>query len=232
VRTPIIDSGKDTAGADDAARHGPPGGTVFVVDDDGAVRDSLQVLLEANGFQVAAYGSSQAFLDWILASYDPEMTACVLMDMRMPGIDGLELQSRLTAASIDLPVIVVTGWGTVPMAVQAVKAGATDVIEKPLREDVILQRVRDALESCQRTRHEAGLGRLATARLALLTPREREVLAHLVQGEPNKVIAHALSISPRTVEVHRARVMEKMQVRSLSHLIRLALAAGVGAESA
>jgi two-component system, LuxR family, response regulator FixJ len=194
-----------------------PRETVFIVDDDDAVRDSLQVLLESAGITVEAFASPTAFL----GSSAPERPGCLLVDVRMPEMDGIELQEALTAANRRLPVIVMTGHADVPLAVRAMKAGAVDFIEKPFEDEVIIETVRRALELRPAANPEI------TQRLASLTPREREVLEGLVAGRANKVIAFDLDISPRTVEIHRARVMEKMQARSLSQLVRIALEAGI-----
>ena len=195
---------------------------VFVVDDDDAVRDSLSLLLETSGHRVRAFASAQNLLD----ALTPEARGCIIADVRMPRMDGLELQERLAARRIGLPVIIMTGHGDVPIAVRAMKAGAVDFIEKPFAEEPLLETVRLALVQSERDRRRSGEPS-AEERLAQLTTREREVLEAMVAGHPNKVIAHLLQISPRTVEIHRARVMEKTGARSLSHLVRLALQAGV-----
>lgn len=197
--------------------------TVFVVDDDEAVRDSLGALLESAGFEVESFGSGADFLDRL----DPKRGGCIVLDVRMPGLSGLEIQEKLTEKRIALPVIIITGHGDVPIAVQAIKAGAIDFIEKPFGDDVILESVGRALEQGRRNKRDASSAVEIEARMARLTPREREVLGQLVIGNPNKIIAYELGISPRTVEIHRARVIEKMEARSLSHLVRLAITAGV-----
>ena len=200
-----------------------PAGTVIVVDDDEAVRDSLQTMLEAEGFEVLAYGSGRQLLE---ASGLPRR-GCLLLDVRMPDMDGLELQRLLVARDVALPVIIMTGHGDVPVAVQAMKAGAADFIEKPFTAESIVAAIRHAIEHGKRNRSASDLDGAIMARIDTLTPREREVLEKLVVGRPNKVIAFELDISPRTVEIHRARVMEKMQADNLSHLVRLVLAAGL-----
>ena len=200
--------------------------TVFVVDDDEAVRDSLKVLLESSGLAVATFGSGQDFLDCL----DSARSGCVILDVRMPGLSGLELQGMLAESKDTIPVIIITGHGDLPMAVQAMKAGAVDFIEKPVDPDVLLESVRVALARSKKTIDDTSfLGDLHD-RLARLTPRERDVLEQLVVGNLNKIIAHELGISPRTVEVHRARVFEKMEAKNLSHLVRLAIAAGIAPE--
>ena len=194
---------------------------VHVVDDDEAVRDSLSLLLEAAGLSVRTYDSATAFLKAL-----PNLAAgCVLTDVRMPELDGLELQRRLTELCIRLPVIVMSGHGDVPIAVEAVKAGAADFLEKPFDDAQLLAAVSGALATSQRRREEEAATAGIAKRLASLTPREREVLDKLVAGQPNKTIAYDLGSSPRTVEVHRARVMEKMGVRSLPELVRMTIAA-------
>ncbi|HSK38543.1 MAG TPA: response regulator FixJ [Arenibaculum sp.] len=196
--------------------------TVFIVDDDEAVRDSLDMLLEASGFTVETFASPTDFL----ASDAPQRPGCLIVDIRMPEMSGLEVQEQLNQAGHTLPVIVITGHGDVPLAVRAMKSGAVDFVEKPFDEETILNAVRNALES-MRPRGTPACPPELLSRLAVLTPREREVLEGLVAGRPNKVIAHDLSISPRTVEIHRARVMEKMRADSLPHLVRMAIEAGV-----
>ncbi len=198
--------------------------TIFVVDDDDAVRDSLTALIEAAGFAAQAYPSAEAFLD----AGQPERGACLVTDVRMPGMSGLALHEQLAARGAGLAVIVMTGHGDVAMAVRAMKAGAVDFLEKPFAPEALIESVRRAL-ALGRARQDAGTQSAeARARILRLTPREREVLQHLVAGRPNKVIAHQMRISPRTVEIHRAKVMDKMEARSLSELVRLALAGGVG----
>lgn len=200
--------------------------TVFIVDDDEAVRDSLGALVESAGLASETYASGAAFL----AAVGAERAGCVLLDVQMPGLGGLEIQRRLAAGHATLRVIVVTGHGDVPLAVKAMKAGAFDFVEKPFDDEGLLDCIRRAIAETERHRSSetaaAGLEGLSQ-----LTPRERDVLHQLIVGNPNKLIAYELGISPRTVEVHRARVMEKMQARNLSHLVRLALAAGLDPES-
>jgi two-component system response regulator FixJ len=198
--------------------------TIFIVDDDEAIRDSLQLLLRVAGFaQTDAYESSRRFLD----AAKPQPGDCLLLDVRMPDMDGLELQAELNRRAIRLPVIVMTGHGDVPIAVRAMKAGAVDFIEKPFTDDLLIDSVRRALALSAETLRVSEEVSETLRRIETLTAREREVLGGMVAGHPNKVIAHDLGISPRTVEIHRARVMEKMDARSLSALVRMALASGL-----
>ena len=200
-----------------------PEAKVFVVDDDDAVRDSLDALLTALGHDVELFPSGTAFLD----ACDTIGKGCVLLDIRMPRMDGMEVQERLHARRPDLPVIMITGHGDVSMAVRAMKSGAVDFVEKPLREEILRQSIEAALQTARESHIQQSRETAARASIGRLTPREREVLEHLVAGRANKVIAQALDCSPRTVEIHRARIMEKMAARSLPHLVRLALAAGI-----
>lgn len=196
---------------------------VFVVDDDGVVRDSLRALLESAGHQVADYESADAFLE----NVSPTTVGCLVTDIRMPGMDGLALQQELIKREIKMPVIVITGHGDVTLAVRAMKAGALDFIEKPFDDETLLASIRRGTDVAEKAQEHASLVNATTENLASLTARERQVLDLLIVGHANKVIAHELSISPRTVEVHRGRVMEKMGARNLSDLVRFALAAGV-----
>jgi len=193
---------------------------VFVVDDDAGIRDSMRLLLEVAGFKVRCFSSARHFL-----ADDRPKLGCLIADVRMPDMSGLELQVEVTRRHIDLPVIIITGHGDVPLAVQAMKAGAIDFLEKPFDEDVMLNSVRRAIEIGSQARNRAAESKLAKDLLCSLTPRERSVLDRLVQGRPNKIVAHELGISPRTVEIHRAHIMTKMEASSLSDLVRLVLAA-------
>jgi two-component system response regulator FixJ len=195
----------------------------YIVDDDEAVRDSLSVLLESKGYAVRSFGSAPEFL-----TAAPSLpVGCLIADIRMPEMDGLELQQHLIDRSLQFPLIVITGHGDVPLAVRAMKAGAVDFIEKPFASEAILTSVEAALSRLSTPGEEDPAKATAAAKLALLSSREVQVLQGLLAGLPNKSIAYDLAISPRTVEIHRARVMDKMGARSLSELIRLALAAGV-----
>jgi two-component system, LuxR family, response regulator FixJ len=198
---------------------------VVVIDDDEAVLDSLQALLAAEGLMALTFNSARAFLD----DHQRGPPACLVTDVRMPDMDGLELLAALKRRGPLPPVIVITGHGDVPMAVRAMKLGARDFIEKPFDPGVLVAGIREALAA---TPERRGVEPQISRRLAALTPREREVLEQLVMGRPNKAIARALGISPRTVEIHRARVMEKMQAGSLSQLVRMAFVAGLDPDAA
>lgn len=196
--------------------------TIFVVDDDSAVRDALKLLLRSVGQAVETYGSAQEFLD----GYSEDRPGCLVLDIRMPGMSGLELQQRLNERHSILPIIFITGHGDVPMAVEAMQAGAVDFIQKPFRDQDLIDRINQALEKDSSNRAALGERNDIRRRLETLTPREREVLDLVVHGKANKVIAGDLNLSQRTVEIHRARVMEKMQASSLAHLVRMVLEVG------
>jgi two-component system, LuxR family, response regulator FixJ len=205
------------------ARTMPADGVIYVVDDDEAVRDSLAVMLETKGYPVRSFATATEFL----AAAPTLRPGCLVSDVRMPQMDGLELQQRLSERALSFPLIVITGHGDIPLAVRTMKAGALDFIEKPFTTEVILNSVAAALRHIAARAEPDAATAAATARLATLTPRERQVLEGLLAGLPNKSIAYDLEISPRTVEIHRARVMDKMGARSLSELVRLGLAAGL-----
>src|SRR6266436_1137853 len=196
-----------------------PDKTVFVVDDDSAVRRGLRFLLRSAGYTVEAFPSALSFLQ----GYDPRQGGCLLLDVQMPQMTGLELQQQLNVRGWRIPVIFITGHGTVSLAIAAIKAGAFDFIEKPLREDQLLESIERALHWNDRAYEERLERATLQARAALLTPREREIFELVAAGEPNKVIARHLGISFRTVELHRAHVIEKLQARSLSDLIRMGI---------
>jgi FixJ family two-component response regulator len=193
--------------------------TVFIVDDDLAMRDSLYWLIESVGFAVKTYAKAQAFLE----EYLPSQPGCLVLDVRLPGLSGLELQDYLLAHKIRLPVIIITGYAEVPMAIRALKQGAVDFLEKPFSHQLLLDRIRQAVEMDVQTRLQEAESADIAARLALLTPREREVMEQVVAGKANKVIAYELDLSQKTVEVHRANMMKKMQANSLAELVHLAL---------
>jgi two-component system response regulator FixJ len=196
---------------------------IHVIDDDAAMRDSLAFLLEVNGFVPKTYESADAFMGGVnLASL-----ACVISDIRMPGMNGVELVRKLKSGGSSSPVILITGHGDVALAVDAMKAGAVDFIEKPFDDAALLGAIRAALQARLVVAGDSAAKKEAEARLAELSPRERDVLRGLVAGKINKVIAHDLAISPRTVEVYRANLMAKTGARSMSELMRIALAAGL-----
>ena len=201
----------------------PPNSLVHVIDDDDAVRDSLEFLLSTAKIEVRTYDSATSFLN----ALPSDATGCVVTDVRMPGMSGVDLLRQLKARGSTMPVIVITGHGDIQLAVEAMKIGAADFLEKPFDDEVLLASVKAALgrleKDAQRESERADLSN----RLATLSAREREVLEGLVAGKANKVIAFDLGISPRTVEIYRAHVMTKMNAGSLSELVRMALMAGV-----
>lgn len=195
--------------------------TVFVIDDDEAVRTSLRLLLKSVGLPVETFASAQEFLD----QYDEDRAGCLVLDIRMPGISGLELQQHLNDRNSIMPIVFITGHGDVPMAVEAMQAGAVDFIQKPFRDQDLIDRINRALDKDCDMRGELRERDEIRRRMSQLTPREREVLDLVTQGKANKVIAGDLSVSQRTVEIHRARVMEKMGAGSLAHLVRMVIEA-------
>ena len=194
---------------------------VFVVDDDQAMRNSLKWLIESVGMQVETYTSASEFID----SYYPGRAGCLLLDVRMPGMSGLELQAYLSRQEIRIPIVIITGHGDVSMAVRAMKAGAVDFIEKPFNDQALLDSIRNALDFDEQQRSLQAQRAEIAARLAQLTPREHEVMEMVTDGRSNKEIAAELGVSAKTVEAHRARVMDKMQADSLAELVRMALIA-------
>jgi two-component system response regulator FixJ len=198
----------------------PGNGKIYVVDDDAAVSDSIEALLSSVGFEAETFGSARQFLE----SFDPSGAACILLDVRMPGMDGVTLLESMGAIRRGVPVIMVTGHGDVPLAVRAMRAGAADFVEKPFEKARLLQSIEQAIKSAASAVIETDPN--LTARFAKLTPREMDVMRQLVIGHPNKIIAINLGLSPRTVEIHRGRVMRKTGAESLSHLVRLAIKAG------
>jgi len=195
---------------------------IVVIDDHESMRSSLRALLESAGFQVKDYPAATAYLDDGAAARGD----CMVVDVRMPGMSGIELQEELVRRSILLPVIVMTGNGDVALAVRAMKAGAVDFLEKPFDDEALLAVIQRALSESRRTHDLEAEAKAASQIIGLLTDREREVFQHLVLGKTNKLIAYDLGISPRTVEIHRARLQEKMHARDLSDLVRTAMAAG------
>ncbi|WP_226597171.1 response regulator FixJ [Marinobacter nauticus] len=193
--------------------------TVYVVEDDEAVRDSLELLLKSDSKPVKTYESANAFLK----DYSDKMAGCIVLDIRMPGMDGMELQKKLNDKHSILPIIFVTGHGDVPMAVDAMKEGAVDFIQKPYREEALLEKIEAALEQDREQRKSLDEKQEIIRRVKSLTPREREIMDRMIAGQANKVIAIELEISQRTVEIHRSRVMHKMGTHSLAHLVRMVL---------
>ncbi|MFO1375746.1 MAG: response regulator transcription factor [Steroidobacteraceae bacterium] len=194
---------------------------VFVVDDDEGVRTSLRLLIRSIGLPVETFDSAQEFL----AQFDPERPGCLVLDIRMPGMSGLELQQKLNERHAITPIVFITGHGDVPMAVEAMQAGAIDFVQKPFRDQDLIDRINRALEKDRTNRAALRERDAIRQRIAELTPREREVLELVTKGRANKVIAGDLSVSQRTVEIHRARVMEKMGASSLAHLVRMVIEA-------
>ena len=201
---------------------------VYIIDDDAAVRDSLALLLRLHGFDTVEFEGAEAFLSALGA----EWSGIVLVDLRMPGMSGLELQSELQARTIELPVIVITAHGETSAARTSFKAGAVDFLEKPIDRDQLLNAVREGLRLESERVRRAGQAATITRQLARLTPREREVLDRVVEGKHNREIAADLSISVRTVEVHKARVLSKMGVERVADLLRLVLTADPGSNAA
>jgi len=197
--------------------------TVFVVDDDEAVRESLGWLISSIGLTVETYPSAQDFLD----NFTTERHGCLVVDVRMPGMNGLELQRRIADKATCLPIIVITGHGDVQMAVRAMKDGAFDFVEKPFNDHTIIEQIQKAVHECKNRRSKESLKQEIQSLISLLTPRENEIMGMIVNGETNKSIARNLSISDKTVEAHRAKVMEKMQSSSLAELMRKVLASDI-----
>ena len=198
-------------------------GKVYVIDDDEAMRDSLDFLLGSADFQVTLFESAHHFLDAVSGVG----FGCIVSDVRMPGIDGIELLKRLKASHSTLPVVIMTGHGDVPLAVEAMKLGAVDFLEKPFEDDRLIGMIDAALRRAESSAQSEAVTADIAARIATLSPRERQVMDGLIAGLSNKMIARDYDISPRTIEVYRANVMTKMQAGSLSELVRLAMRAGV-----
>lgn len=195
--------------------------TVFVVDDDPSVLDSLHFLLKSVGTDAETYSSASEFLE----AYDPDKPGCLVLDVRMPGMSGLELQEELVARGSVLPIIFLTAHADVPMGVTAVKGGAANFVQKPFRDQELIEKIQHAIEEDARLREELADHTQIAARIASLTPREREIMALVVEGKANKTIENELGLSQRTVEIHRARVMEKMQAGSAAQLVQMVMRA-------
>src|SRR6516162_1140370 len=201
----------------------PQKGNVYVIDDDEAMRDSLHFLLESAGFQVTLFETATSFLEAL-----PGLEfGCVVSDVRMPGIDGIELLKRMKAASSRFPILIMTGHGDVPLAVEAMKLGAVDFLEKPFEDERLTSIIEGTLRQAGPAARNEAVTQDIAARVATLSPRERQVMEGLIAGLSNKLIAREYDISPRTIEVYRANVMTKMQANSLSELVRLAMRAGM-----
>jgi len=195
-------------------------GRVYIVEDDEAVRDSLQMMLESVGRDVDVFASADMFL----AQYSEQMAGCIVLDIRMPGMNGMELQRRLNDLNSILPIIFVTGHGDVPMAVEAMQQGAVDFVQKPYREQELLDKISQAMLLDHENRASLLQQQLILENMQDLTPREKDVMSLMIEGKANKVIAADLNISKRTVEIHRARVMEKLNANSLAHMVRMYMA--------
>ena len=201
----------------------PNKGKVYVIDDDEAMRDSLNFLLDSAGFSVILFETAQNFVDLL-----PGLEfGCVVSDVRMPGIDGIELLKRMKAGHSTFPILIMTGHGDVPLAVEAMKLGAVDFLEKPFEDDRLIGMIEGAMRQAEPAAKTEAVTQDIAARVATLSPRERQVMDGLIAGLSNKLIARDYDISPRTIEVYRANVMTKMQANSLSELVRLAMRAGL-----
>ena len=198
---------------------------VMVVDDDSGVRNAMRVLLKSVGLTSALYSSAQEFL----AAFDPAQRGCLVLDIRMPGMSGMDLQQQLNLRGAVVPVIFMTGHGDIPMAVEAMQHGAFDFLQKPFRDQELLDRIQRAIAKDAERRLALGERSRIQMHLDSLTDREREVLTLLTQGKQNKVIAQELGVSPRTIEIHRARVMEKMDAQSVAELVRMVIDVGAAA---
>lgn len=201
----------------------PSKGKVYVIDDDEAMRDSLSFLLDSSGFEVMLFDNAERFLDAL-----PGLGfGCVVSDVRMPGVDGIELLKRLKAEGSRFPIVMMTGHGDVPLAVEAMKLGAVDFLEKPFEDDRLTAMIDQAIHQAEPAAKNEAIAHDIAVRVASLSPRERQVMEGLIAGLSNKLIAREYDISPRTIEVYRANVMTKMQANSLSELVRLAMRAGM-----
>ena len=197
---------------------------VYVIDDDEAVRDALRMLLDSVGLANTLYPSAQEFLQSHLEESIRRLSGCIIMDIRMPGMSGMECQQSLQALGCEIPIIFVTGHGDVPMAVEAMKRGAMEFLQKPFREQELLDCIQRALQKNQLLQQASISAQQINLRIQSLTPREEEVMRKVISGHANKVIAIELHLSQRTIEIHRANVMEKMQAKSLAELVRLVVA--------
>lgn len=198
-------------------------GHVYVIDDDAAMRDSLNFLLDSSGFGVTLFDNAQSFIDTL-----PGLAfGCVVSDVRMPGIDGIELLKLMKAQNSPFPILIMTGHGDVPLAVEAMKLGAVDFLEKPFEDDRLITMIEAAIRQAEPVAKSEAISQEIAARVASLSPRERQVMEGLIAGLSNKLIAREYDISPRTIEVYRANVMTKMQANSLSELVRMAMRAGM-----
>lgn len=198
-------------------------GMIYVIDDDDAMRDSLNFLLDSSGYSVTLFDDAQRFMEAL-----PGLAfGCVVSDVRMPGIDGIELLKRMKAQHSPFPILIMTGHGDVPLAVEAMKLGAVDFLEKPFEDDRLVAMIETAIRQAEPAAKSEAIAQDVAARVASLSPRERQVMEGLVAGLSNKLIARDYDISPRTIEVYRANVMTKMQAGSLSELVRLAMRAGI-----
>jgi len=198
-------------------------GNVYVIDDDEAMRDSLNFLLDSSGFTVRLFETAQSFLD----ALQDLAFGCVVSDVRMPGLDGIGLLKRMKAERSPFPIVIMTGHGDVPLAVEAMKLGAVDFLEKPFEDDRLTAMIEMAIRQAEPAAKNEAIAQDVVARVASLSPRERQVMEGLIAGLSNKLIAREYDISPRTIEVYRANVMTKMQASSLSELVRLAMRAGM-----
>ncbi len=208
------------AGSDPVVRSNDP--AVYVVDDDPALLRLIRKLLETSGHRVETFSSAAEFL----AGSNPDRAGCLVLDVRMPGMSGLALQQRLATDEIAMPILIVTGYGDVPVAVQAMRQGAFDFIEKPFSGQILIDRIEAALTEDARRRRSRTSHEEIRRRRATLTPREKQVMDLVVQGNPNKLVGSSLHLSPKTVEVHRANVMKKMEAGSLAELVRMSLLLG------
>lgn len=219
---PVDEPSEVPRSADGGGEAASSDATVFVVDDDPSLLRLIRKLLETNHRKVETFASAAEFLD----SYRPDRAGCLVLDVRMPGMSGLALQERLATDEIALPILIVTGYGDVPVAVRAMRKGAFDFIEKPFSGQILIDRIEAALAEDARRRRTRMTREEVRRRRGTLTPRERQVMDLVVQGKPNKLVGSALQLSPKTVEVHRANVMRKMGAGSLAELVRMALLIG------